>query len=59
MPTHSFRVEFIDVCGMTGWVDYSRDLTRDQSVIEAMTETMACRGPDAAGVWLRPGMSTD
>jgi asparagine synthase (glutamine-hydrolysing) len=44
---------------MTGWVDYSRDLTRDQSVIEAMTETMACRGPDAAGVWLRPGMSTD
>jgi asparagine synthase (glutamine-hydrolysing) len=38
---------------MTGWVDYSRDLTRERPVIEAMTETMACRGPDAAGVWLR------
>ncbi|MEI7717273.1 MAG: asparagine synthetase B, partial [Mycobacterium sp.] len=42
------------MCGMTGWVDYSRDLTRERAVIEAMTETMACRGPDAAGVWLRP-----
>ena len=42
------------MCGMTGWVDYSRDLTREQDAIEAMAETMACRGPDAAGVWLRP-----
>ena len=41
------------MCGMTGWVDFSRDLTRERAVIEAMTETMACRGPDAAGVWLR------
>ena len=38
---------------MTGWVDYSRDLTRERAVIEAMTQTMACRGPDAAGTWLR------
>jgi asparagine synthase (glutamine-hydrolysing) len=38
---------------MTGWVDFSRDLTRERAVIEAMTETMACRGPDAAGSWLR------
>jgi len=35
-------------------VDYSRDLTRERAVVEAMTETMICRGPDAAGVWLRP-----
>jgi len=41
------------VCGMTGWVDYSRDLTRERGVIEAMTETMVCRGPDASGVWLQ------
>ena len=38
---------------MTGWVDYSRDLTRERAVIEAMTQTMACRGPDAQGMWLR------
>ncbi len=37
------------MCGMTGWVDFSRDLTREQAAIEAMTETMACRGPDATG----------
>jgi len=41
------------MCGMTGWVDFSRDLTRERAVIEAMTETMACRGPDAAGTWIR------
>lgn len=45
------------MCGMTGWVDYSRDLTRERAVVEAMTETMACRGPDAAGVWLRPDVA--
>jgi len=41
------------VCGMTGWVDYSRDLTLERSVIEAMTETMAGRGPDASGLWIQ------
>jgi len=39
------------MCGITGWVDYSRDLTKERAVIDAMTETMACRGPDASGVW--------
>ena len=39
------------MCGITGWVDFSRDLTREQAFINAMTETMACRGPDASGVW--------
>jgi asparagine synthase (glutamine-hydrolysing) len=41
------------MCGITGWVDYSRDLTQERDVIDAMTLTMACRGPDASGVWLR------
>jgi asparagine synthase (glutamine-hydrolysing) len=57
MPTRILRGELIDVCGMTGWVDYSRNLTRERAVIEAMTETMACRGPDAAGVWSRPAVA--
>jgi asparagine synthase (glutamine-hydrolysing) len=39
------------VCGITGWVDFSRDLTRESALIDAMTATMACRGPDASGVW--------
>jgi len=41
------------MCGMTGWVDFSRDLTQERTAIEAMTETMACRGPDATGTWIR------
>ena len=39
------------MCGITGWVDFSRDLTREGVRMDAMTETMACRGPDASGVW--------
>ena len=42
------------MCGISGWVDYQRDLTREQPVIDAMCDTMACRGPDAAGTWVRP-----
>jgi asparagine synthase (glutamine-hydrolysing) len=39
------------MCGITGWVDFSRDMTRERALIDAMTQTMACRGPDASGVW--------
>ncbi|MFI5808449.1 asparagine synthase (glutamine-hydrolyzing) [Streptomyces sp. NPDC051561] len=40
------------MCGIVGWVDFERDLTRERATIEAMTRTMALRGPDADGVWL-------
>ncbi|RCV51819.1 asparagine synthase (glutamine-hydrolyzing) [Marinitenerispora sediminis] len=39
------------MCGITGWVDFERDLSRERDVLSAMTDTMACRGPDARGVW--------
>ncbi|MFG5724700.1 asparagine synthase (glutamine-hydrolyzing) [Streptomyces murinus] len=42
------------MCGITGWVSYRRDLTQHRSDIDAMTQTMSCRGPDAAGVWVAP-----
>lgn len=42
------------MCGITGWVDWQRDLTGVPEVIEAMTETLAPRGPDADGIWLSP-----
>ncbi|QGP91118.1 Asparagine synthetase [glutamine-hydrolyzing] 3 [Neomoorella glycerini] len=42
------------MCGITGWVDWEVDLSRQQPVLEAMTATLACRGPDASGVWLSP-----
>ncbi|MFT2017450.1 asparagine synthase (glutamine-hydrolyzing) [Streptomyces sp. 796.1] len=40
------------MCGITGWISYDRDLTGEQTAIDAMTQTMACRGPDAGGTWL-------
>ncbi|GAT69295.1 asparagine synthase (glutamine-hydrolyzing) [Planomonospora sp. ID91781] len=39
------------MCGITGWVAFERDPRTQRSAVEAMTETMACRGPDAAGTW--------
>ncbi|MEV6642991.1 asparagine synthase (glutamine-hydrolyzing) [Amycolatopsis sp. NPDC051371] len=41
------------MCGIAGWVSYDADLTRRQDVVDAMTETMACRGPDGVGTWVR------
>ena len=37
------------MCGITGWVSFDRDLTRHRAELDAMTATMACRGPDAEG----------
>jgi asparagine synthase (glutamine-hydrolysing) len=39
------------MCGITGWVGFERDLTQAQPTVDTMTETMACRGPDARGTW--------
>ncbi|MFF7475175.1 asparagine synthase (glutamine-hydrolyzing) [Streptomyces sp. NPDC008092] len=39
------------MCGITGWVSFDRDLTTEQRALDAMTETMACRGPDDRGTW--------
>jgi asparagine synthase (glutamine-hydrolysing) len=42
------------VCGITGWVDWRRDLTEQRPTMESMTSTLACRGPDGQGVWTSP-----
>jgi asparagine synthase (glutamine-hydrolysing) len=39
------------MCGITGWVDFEHDLSIERATLEAMTATMACRGPDSAGTW--------
>jgi asparagine synthase (glutamine-hydrolysing) len=40
------------MCGITGWIAFDRELERERPIVEAMTETMACRGPDACGIWI-------
>ncbi|MBB4685357.1 asparagine synthase (glutamine-hydrolyzing) [Amycolatopsis jiangsuensis] len=41
------------MCGIAGWVAYDSDLTGRQEIVDAMTQTMACRGPDDRGTWVR------
>jgi asparagine synthase (glutamine-hydrolysing) len=40
------------MCGITGWISFDRDLRWERDALDAMTETMACRGPDASGTWV-------
>lgn len=42
------------MCGISGWIDFRRDLTGEQATVDAMCATMSCRGPDASGTWLAP-----
>ncbi len=40
------------MCGITGWMDWNREVTQYSFVIENMTHTLAKRGPDAYGTWI-------
>ncbi|WP_327335510.1 asparagine synthase (glutamine-hydrolyzing) [Streptomyces sp. NBC_01324] len=40
------------MCGITGWVSFERDLHSESATLDAMTETMSCRGPDDRGSWI-------
>ncbi|WP_405747096.1 asparagine synthase (glutamine-hydrolyzing) [Streptomyces sp. NBC_01525] len=42
------------MCGIAGWIDFTRDLTTERPMLEAMTGTLHRRGPDADGIWLAP-----
>lgn len=42
------------MCGIAGWIDYERNLTREREVAVRMTKTMVKRGPDDEGLWLAP-----
>ncbi|GAA4658007.1 MULTISPECIES: asparagine synthase (glutamine-hydrolyzing) [Amycolatopsis] len=42
------------MCGITGWVSFDADLTQRRETLDAMTETMSCRGPDDEGTWIAP-----
>lgn len=42
------------MCGIAGWIDFEQDLRNQRTTVEAMTDTMSCRGPDDSGTWFRP-----
>lgn len=39
------------MCGITGWIDWNADISKEHHIIEAMTETLSSRGPDAKRAW--------
>ncbi|HWJ78523.1 MAG TPA: asparagine synthase (glutamine-hydrolyzing) [Niallia sp.] len=39
------------MCGITGWIDYKKDLRKESEVLSAMAETLAKRGPDDTNIW--------
>jgi asparagine synthase (glutamine-hydrolysing) len=40
------------MCGIAGWIDFDRNLTRERAIAEGMTQTLYNRGPDDSGLWL-------
>jgi asparagine synthase (glutamine-hydrolysing) len=42
------------MCGIAGWVDWEHDLSNERQTAQAMADELACRGPDAEGLWLSP-----
>lgn len=42
------------MCGITGWIDWERDLTGQEAVVRTMCQTLKRRGPDANGIWTSP-----
>ena len=40
------------MCGIAGWTDYRRDVSREDEVINRLKETLYNRGPDAGGMLL-------
>jgi len=40
------------MCGITGWISYERDLRAEADILDRMTATMDCRGPDDRGTWI-------
>lgn len=40
------------MCGITGFIEWNRDLTKDSAILLTMTQTLGKRGPDAKGTWI-------
>jgi asparagine synthase (glutamine-hydrolysing) len=39
------------MCGIAGWVDFTRNMREQASIVRTMVATIANRGPDAESVW--------
>ena len=39
------------MCGITGWVDFSRNMENEKEVISLMSDKLSLRGPDDSNIW--------
>ncbi len=39
------------MCGITGWIDFTRSIKNSEEIVKGMTETLNKRGPDDGNVW--------
>lgn len=39
------------MCGITGWIDWNQDISRQQHVLKEMAEKLSKRGPDDSRTW--------
>ncbi|RYM01779.1 asparagine synthase (glutamine-hydrolyzing) [Sporolactobacillus sp. THM7-7] len=42
------------MCGITGWIDWRKDLRGEEKTVRRMAETMNRRGPDDLNTWVSP-----
>jgi asparagine synthase (glutamine-hydrolysing) len=40
------------MCGVSGWVDFTKDLRNERETLEKMANTLAKRGPDETNLWM-------
>ncbi|XXM73215.1 asparagine synthase (glutamine-hydrolyzing) [Lysinibacillus sphaericus] len=40
------------MCGIAGWIDWTKDLSGGNGMLKEMTDAIRHRGPDAEGFWL-------
>ncbi|MBU8768099.1 asparagine synthase (glutamine-hydrolyzing) [Cytobacillus oceanisediminis] len=39
------------MCGITGWIDFQKDMRKETAAIGKMADTLAKRGPDETNIW--------
>ncbi|RUL48286.1 asparagine synthase (glutamine-hydrolyzing) [Lysinibacillus antri] len=39
------------MCGITGWIDFTKVIKHQEHIVSSMTETLKKRGPDDGNVW--------
>lgn len=42
------------MCGIAGWIDFNSNISDNEQVFSAMSDTLARRGPDEYGIYISP-----